>query len=93
MSTGTRALISSSQHSGLLTARQTQTRQCVAFILVPAYHKGPRQDLITALNDGTFVTEGDRYLTHGLHYVNDDPVINQLARENITQHSRQIRLR
>ncbi len=28
-------------------------------------------------------TDGDRYLTHGLHYVNDDPVINQLIREDI----------
>jgi phosphorylase/glycogen(starch) synthase len=64
--------------------RKTDTeRQCVAFILVPAYHKGPRHDLIAAMNDGTPVTDSDRYLTHGLHYVNDDPVINQLRRENI----------
>ena len=58
-------------------------RKCVAFILVPAYHKGPRQDLVTALSNGTFVTDSDRYLTHGLHYVNDDPVIKQLISENI----------
>lgn len=54
-------------------------RQCVAFILVPAYHKGPRQDLINAIQQGTYVSDGDRFLTHGLHYVNDDPVMKQLA--------------
>ncbi|MCK7532756.1 MAG: DUF3417 domain-containing protein [Marinilabiliales bacterium] len=52
-------------------------------MLVPAYHKGPRQDLVAAMSNGSFITEGDRYLTHGLHYVNDDPVINQLMREEI----------
>jgi len=68
---------------GAINKKADTTRQCVAFILVPAYHKGPRQDLMAALNSGTFVTEGDRYLTHGLHYVHDDPVINQLIREDI----------
>jgi phosphorylase/glycogen(starch) synthase len=68
---------------GAINKKSDTKRQCVAFILVPAYHKGPRQELVTALSNGTYVTEGDRYLTHGLHYVNDDPVINQLARENI----------
>ena len=71
---------------GAINKKADTTRQCVAFILVPAYHKGPRQDLMAALNSGTFVTEGDRYLTHGLHYVNDDPVINQLIREDIKNH-------
>jgi len=58
-------------------------RQCVAFILVPAYHKGPRQDLINALNDGTAIEGGDRYLTHGLHYMNADPVINLIGEEKL----------
>ena len=68
---------------GAINKQADTSRQCVAFILVPAYHKGPRQDLMAALNSGTFVTEGDRYLTHGLHHVNEDPVINQLIREDI----------
>jgi len=68
---------------GAINKKSDAKRQCVAFILVPAFHKGPRQELVAALGNGTYVTEGDRYLTHGLHYVNDDPVINQLARENI----------
>ncbi|MCK7534036.1 MAG: glycosyltransferase [Marinilabiliales bacterium] len=56
---------------------------------MPAYHKGPRPGTDRLLyNNGSFVTEGDRYLTHGLHYVGDDPVINQLARENITNNEK-----
>lgn len=68
---------------GAINRKSNTSRQCVAFILVPAYHMGPRQDLVAALNNGSFVKEGDRYLTHGLHYVNNDPVINQLVKENI----------
>ncbi len=68
---------------GAIDRKADAVRPCVAFILVPAYHKGPRQDLINAINSGTPLTDGERYLTHGLHYVNDDPVINQLGREQI----------
>lgn len=68
---------------GEINRKSDTDRQCVAFILVPAYHKGPRQELISALSEGEYIAEGDRYLTHGLHYVQDDPVINQLKREGI----------
>ncbi len=68
---------------GEMNRKPDSQRQCVAFILVPAYHKGPRQDLITALNDGKLLEEGDRYLTHGLHYMNEDPTINLIAREKL----------
>jgi glycogen phosphorylase/synthase len=59
-------------------------RQCVAFILVPAYHKGPRQELIAALGNNPVPLSGDRYLTHGLHYPGTDPVLNRLATDGIT---------
>ena len=68
---------------GDINRKPDGNRQCVAFILIPAYHKGPRQDLIAALNNNTVVTGGDKYLTHALHYVNDDPVINLINRENL----------
>lgn len=68
---------------GEINRKADTERQCVAFILVPAYHKGPRQELISAINEGSHIAEGDRYLTHGLHYVQDDPVINQLRSESI----------
>ena len=53
---------------GELNKENNLPRDCVAFILIPAYHKGPRQDLIDILyNNGQF-NGNDRYLTHSLHY-------------------------
>ncbi len=53
-------------------------RQCVAFILMPAYHKGPRQDLIEFLYNNGPVNGIDRYLTHCLHYPESDPVLHSI---------------
>lgn len=53
-------------------------KECIAFLLIPAYHKGPRQDLIDYLyNDGP-VNGIDRFLTHCLHYPSDDPVLQRI---------------
>lgn len=68
---------------GRINREADTNRLCIAFILVPAYHKGPRQELITALNEGGSIAGGDRYLTHGLHYVQEDPVMNLIAKENL----------
>ncbi len=43
-------------------------RKCIAFLLVPAYHKGPRGDVKEALGNGHLTNGSDRFLTHGLHY-------------------------
>jgi len=59
-------------------------QKCVAFILVPAYHKGPRQDLITALSDSHGPITGDRVLTHGLHYPSTDAILNRIAANGLT---------
>jgi phosphorylase/glycogen(starch) synthase len=59
-------------------------KECVAFILVPAYHKGPRQDIIEAIGNKEVKNGGDRYLTHSLHYPMTDPVLQRLAVNNIT---------
>jgi len=53
-------------------------RQCVAFILMPAYHKGPRQDLIEFLYNNGPINGIDRYLTHCLHYPESDPVLQSI---------------
>jgi len=53
-------------------------RQCVAFILMPAYHKGPRQDLIEFLYNNGPVNGIDKYLTHCLHYPESDPVLHSI---------------
>lgn len=59
-------------------------KECVAFILVPAYHKGPRQDIVDILNNRELVNRGDPYLSHNLHYPLTDPVMQRLALNNIT---------
>lgn len=53
-------------------------RQCVAFILMPAYHKGPRQDLVEFLYNNGPVNGIDKYLTHCLHYPESDPVLQSI---------------
>ncbi len=55
-------------------------KKCVAFIMVPAYHKGPRKDIADFLSgQNSLPPVGDRILTHGLHNREHDPVLNALA--------------
>ncbi|HLN20434.1 MAG TPA: alpha-glucan family phosphorylase [Bacteroidales bacterium] len=58
-------------------------KECIAFILVPAYHKGPRNDIVEILNHKDCDNKGDRYLTHNLHYPQTDPVLQRLAANNL----------
>jgi glycogen phosphorylase/synthase len=59
------------------------TKECVAFILMPAYHKGPRQDIIDILYNGGPENGGDRYLTHSLHYPSTDPILLKIIENNL----------
>lgn len=56
------------------------SRDVIAFIMVPAWIKGPRQDLINQLDGGVECTDEDvcPFVTHELHDPNNDPVINQI---------------
>jgi phosphorylase/glycogen(starch) synthase len=68
---------------GELNRNDKLKKECVAFILMPAYHKGPRQDLIDILyNDGP-KNAGDNYLTHSLHYPLTDPVLQRISANNL----------
>ncbi len=58
-------------------------KECVAFILIPAYHKGPRQDIIDIISNNGPANYGDKYLTHGLHYPQSDPVLQRIAANNL----------
>lgn len=58
-------------------------KECVAFILIPAYHKGPRQDIIDILNKSGEVNRGNKYLTHNLHYPETDQVLLKIAEDNL----------
>jgi glycogen phosphorylase/synthase len=69
---------------GELNKEENIKKECVAFFLIPAYHKGPRQDIIDILNNNGHANGGDRYLTHSLHYPSTDPVIQGLLAKNIS---------
>ncbi len=72
------------QSLGELNRKDNLTKDCVAFILIPAYHKGPRQDLIASLYENGPVTGTDKFLTHSLHYPKSDPVLNSLEANGLT---------
>ncbi len=61
-------------------------KECVAFILIPAYHKGPRQDIIDILNNNGAVNAGNRYLTHNLHYPETDQILLKIAEDNLNNY-------
>ncbi|MBG0860749.1 MAG: DUF3417 domain-containing protein, partial [Bacteroidales bacterium] len=63
---------------GELSKKDYPAKECVAFILMPAYHKGPRQDLVDILYNKGPANGGDRYLTHSLHYPSSDPVLQRI---------------
>jgi glycogen phosphorylase/synthase len=58
-------------------------KECVAFFLIPAYHKGPRQDIQDILNNNGPVNGNDKYLTHSLHYPSTDPVLQKTIANNL----------
>jgi glycogen phosphorylase/synthase len=64
---------------GELNKNESLGKECVAFILMPAYHKGPRQDIIDILNNEGAENGGDRYLTHSLHYPLNDLILQRIA--------------
>nr|MDA3822625.1 DUF3417 domain-containing protein [Bacteroidales bacterium] len=63
---------------GEMNKKRECSKKAVAFILVPANHYGPRKDLMKALLDPTKKLDGDKFLTHYLHYSEHDPVIQRL---------------
>ncbi len=64
---------------GELNSNNKNEKECVAFLLIPAYHKGPRQDISDILYNNGPANQGDKYLTHSLHYDHSDPVLNRIA--------------
>ncbi len=68
---------------GQLNKSDDLKKECVAFILMPAYHKGPRQDLVNILYNNGPANGGDRYLTHSLHYPDSDPVLQRIKANNL----------
>jgi glycogen phosphorylase/synthase len=69
---------------GELKKKEKIEKECIAFILMPAYHKGPRQEVIDFLNKKEQKTVGDKYLTHSLHYPSTDPVLLRISNNQLT---------
>src|SRR5664280_560504 len=69
---------------GELQKKGTIEKECIAFFLIPAYHKGPRKDIQDALYNNGQGNGGDRYLTHSLHYPSSDPVLQRIAANSLT---------
>lgn len=59
-------------------------KECVAFILIPAYHKGPRQDLREFLYEKGSLPAGNKYLTHDLHYPAPDLILQRFQAKDLT---------
>jgi len=68
---------------GSLNRDKGISREIIAFILMPAYHSGPRSDIAAALADRSVQNTGDKFLTHGLHFLGSDPVLGRLAQNHI----------
>jgi len=68
---------------GELQKEEKLKKEFVAFFLIPAYHKGPRQEIVDVLNSNGTTHNGDRYLTHSLHYPHTDPVLQRILTNNI----------
>ncbi len=68
---------------GELNKKDKLAKECVAFILIPAYHKGPRQDLIESLYNKAPASGVDKFLTHSLHYPGTDPVLQGINNKGL----------
>jgi phosphorylase/glycogen(starch) synthase len=68
---------------GELNRKGDVKKETVAFILMPAYHKGPRQDIVNILNNNGTEHWPDHYLTHSLHYPLSDPILIRIGSNNL----------
>lgn len=67
---------------GTLKNTAKLNKEIIAYVLIPAHHYGPRQELLEALSEDTGrEMDGPCCLTHHLHGHENDPVLNK-AREN-----------
>ena len=68
---------------GELKMKDDFKKECVAFIMMPAYHKGPRKDLVDILYNNGKERWPERYLTHNLHYPLHDPILQKIIENNL----------
>lgn len=68
---------------GVLRNDDVIKKPIVAFILIPANHYGARKDLLEKLHGSDFPISGDNYLTHNLHYAENDMILNRIKKAEI----------
>ncbi|NPA35716.1 MAG: alpha-glucan family phosphorylase [Chlorobi bacterium] len=62
-----------------------QNREIVAYVMIPANTYGPRKDLIEKLNNpDSDVVLDNPFLTHGLHDIGYDPIINKIQQTHLS---------
>ena len=67
-----------------LNESDEQKKEIVAFVLIPANNYGPRKDLIEKLNNPeSDIVLDNPFLTHGLHDLGYDPIINKLQETHL----------
>ena len=71
-----------------LNSNKNLKQKIVAFLFIPANHYGPREDLQKALSKGSSLKECCNCLTHYLHDMEYDPIVNkikELGLENLPE--------
>ncbi len=68
-----------------LNESEEQSKEIVAFVMIPANTYGPRKDLMEKLNnpDSNQVLDNP-FLTHGLHDLGYDPIINKIQETHLS---------
>lgn len=64
----------------LLQERNNLNKKVVAFVMVPGWVKGPRVDLVNALQENTNSAVNDPIITHELNNYYEDPIVNAIHR-------------
>jgi phosphorylase/glycogen(starch) synthase len=69
---------------GQLDHSPANDKQIVAFIFIPGYQTGPRQELADALQQGRIgIDTHDKLLTHNLHGIEHDAIYNRLLQNHL----------
>jgi len=63
--------------------QQKGNREMIAFILIPADHAGPRQDLLDALRNNKELDSPDKILTHELRNKDHDAIMQLLRQKEL----------
>lgn len=69
--------------------RKIPEKHLVAFIFIPANHYGPRKDLLNIFHGADNTHSGGKILSHNLHDVEYDPIMNRINNVGLTNSDNQ----